>query len=88
MEPASAVAFAGLIKMVRSGKIKPSDVVVINLTGHTLPVEKMILGEGWARNLVLPSKALDEKPEEGSAISSQPCDTRTVPTHRDRGRSS
>ena len=54
MEPASAVAFAGLIKMVRSGKIKPSDVVVINLTGHTLPVEKMILGEGWARNLVLP----------------------------------
>ncbi len=71
MEPASAVAFAGLIKMVRSGKIKPSEVVVINLTGHTLPVEKMILGEGWARNLVLPSKTIDEIPEEGllSALS-------------------
>ncbi len=71
MEPASAVAFAGLIKLVRNGKIKPSEVVVINLTGHTLPVEKMILGEGWARNLVLPSKTIDEKPEEGllSALS-------------------
>ncbi len=71
MEPASAVAFAGLIKMVRNGQIKPTDLVVINLTGHTLPVEKMILGEGWARNLVLSSKAAEEKPEEGllSALS-------------------
>jgi threonine synthase len=71
MEPASAVAFAGLIKMVRNGQIKPSDVVVVNLTGHTLPVEKMILGEGWARNLVLTSEAVEEKPEEGllSALS-------------------
>jgi len=71
MEPASAVAFAGLIKMVRNGVIKPKDIVVINLTGHTMPVEKMILGEGWARNLVLPTKAAQEKPEEGllSALS-------------------
>jgi len=71
MEPASAVAFAGLIKMVRSGEIKPSDVIVINLTGHTLPVEKMILGERWAKNLVIPTKQLEEKPEEGllSALS-------------------
>ncbi len=65
MEPASAVAFAGLIKMVRSGQIKPSDVVVINMTGHTMPVEKMILGEGWARDMVLPSETIEEKPEEG-----------------------
>ena len=71
MEPASAVAFAGLVKMVRSGQIKPSDVIVVNMTGHTLPVEKMILGEGWAKNMVIPSKALEEKPEEGllSALS-------------------
>jgi threonine synthase len=71
MEPASAVAFAGLIKMVRKGQIKPTDVIVVNLTGHTLPVEKMILGEGWARNLELPSNFTDEKPEEGllSALS-------------------
>ncbi|MBN1667521.1 MAG: pyridoxal-phosphate dependent enzyme [Anaerolineales bacterium] len=65
MEPASAVAFAGLIKMVRSGQVKPDDVIVVNLTGHTLPVEKMILGDGWARNLVLPTSMMDEKPEEG-----------------------
>lgn len=71
MEPASAVAFAGLIKMVRAGMIKPTEVVVVNLTGHTLPVEKMILGEGWAKNMVLTSKQLEEKPEEGllSALS-------------------
>jgi threonine synthase len=71
MEPASAVAFAGLIKMVRTGEFKPSDVIVINLTGHTLPVEKMILGEGWAKSMVIPSKQLQDKPEEGllSALS-------------------
>lgn len=71
MEPASAVAFAGLIKMVRSGQINSTDVVVVNLTGHTMPVEKLILGEGWARNLVLPTRAAQEKPEEGllSALS-------------------
>jgi threonine synthase len=71
MEPASAVAFAGLIKMVRNGQIKPTDTIVVNLTGHTMPVEKMILGEGWARNLVLPTKATEQKPEEGllSALS-------------------
>jgi threonine synthase len=57
--------------MVRNGQIKPADVVVVNLTGHTLPVEKMILGEGWARNLVLSTKETEEKPEEGllSALS-------------------
>jgi threonine synthase len=57
--------------MVRSGQIKPSDVVVVNMTGHTLPVEKMILGEGWAKNMVISSKAMEEKPEEGllSALS-------------------
>ena len=72
MEPASAVAFAGLIKMVRNGQIKPTDTVVVNLTGHTLPVEKMILGEGWARKVEVPQKQQrGEKPEEGllSALS-------------------
>ena len=65
MEPASAVAFAGLIKMVRNGQIKPSDTVVVNLTGHTLPVEKMILGEGWARQVEVSDQDAEKKPEEG-----------------------
>jgi threonine synthase len=71
IEPASAVAFSGLIKLVRDGWVKPTDLTVINLTGHTMPVEKMILGEGWARNLIIPSKTLETGPEEGllSALS-------------------
>lgn len=65
IEPASAVAFAGLIKMVRAGQIKPSDVVVVNCTGHTMPIEKMILGEGWSRDVVLTPQTTQEMPEEG-----------------------
>jgi len=71
MEPASAVAFAGLIKMVRSGQIKRDDVVVVNMTGHTMPVEKTILGEGRVQDVEIPEKPPEEKPEEGllSALS-------------------
>jgi threonine synthase len=70
VEPAAAVAFAGLIKLVRAGQIKPSDMIVINCTGHTMPIERTILGEGWARNVVLPSQATGasataETPQEG-----------------------
>jgi threonine synthase len=35
-EPASAVTLAGLKKLVRQGKIQPSESVVLLLTGHTL----------------------------------------------------
>jgi threonine synthase len=65
VEPAAAVAFAGLIKALRAGLIKPTDTIVVNCTGHTMPVEKMILGEGWARDVVLPSQIMHETPEEG-----------------------
>jgi threonine synthase len=65
MEPAAAVAFAGLIKLVRAGQIKSTDVVVINCSGHTMPIETMILGEGWTRDLEISPEALKEKPEEG-----------------------
>lgn len=63
-EPAAAVAFAGLFKLVRAGTIKPTDVVVINCTGHTMPAEQLVLGENWSRNVVLPPKE-DVKPEDG-----------------------
>jgi len=71
VEPAAAVAFAGLIKMARAGQIKASDIVVVNCTGHTMPVEKLILGDQWARNLVVPSESAADTPEEGllSALS-------------------
>lgn len=71
IEPASAVAFAGLIKLVRDGVIQPDQCVVVNCTGHTISIEKEILGENWARNLVVSPSALQERPEEGllSALS-------------------
>lgn len=65
VEPAAAVAFAGLIKLLRAGKIKPTDVIVVNCTGHTMAIEPTILGKGWARNVVLPTQAAYETPEEG-----------------------
>jgi threonine synthase len=61
-EPAAGVAFAGLFKLIRTGVIKPTDTVVVNCTGHTLPAEPYLLGSGWARNVVLPSA--DEMPQE------------------------
>jgi threonine synthase len=61
-EPAAGVAFAGLFKLIRAGVIKPTDTVVVNCTGHTLPAEPYVLGSGWARNIVLPSA--DEMPQE------------------------
>jgi threonine synthase len=64
-EPAAAVSFAGLFKLVRAGIIKPTDVIVVNCTGHTMPTEPFVLGDNWARNVVLPTHARDETPQEG-----------------------
>ena len=59
-EPAAAVAFAGMFKLIRAGVIKTTDTVVVNCTGHTVPAEAFILGSGWAKSIVMPSK--DEQP--------------------------
>lgn len=61
VEPATAVAFAGIIKLARNGVIKPDDVIVVNCSGHTIPIDSTILGEGWARSITIPK----EGPEEG-----------------------
>ena len=63
-EPAAAVAFAGLFKLVRAGLIKPGDTVVVNCTGHTIPAEEMVLGANWTRNVELPARQA-ETPQEG-----------------------
>ena len=52
-EPAAAAAFAGLFKLIRMGVIKSTETVVVNCTGHTMPAEPLVLGSGWARNVVL-----------------------------------
>lgn len=62
-EPAAAVAFAGLFKLIRAGVIKPSDTVVVNCTGHTLPAESFVLGDNWSHDVKFPSK--EETPQEG-----------------------
>lgn len=63
-EPAAAVAFAGLFKLVRSGQIKPGDTIVVNCTGHTMPAEEMVLGSNWTRNVEFPERKA-ETPQEG-----------------------
>jgi threonine synthase len=63
-EPAAAVAFAGLFKLVRAGQIRPGDTIVVNCTGHTMPAEEMVLGSNWTRNVELPARKL-ETPQEG-----------------------
>ena len=49
VEPATGVTFAGLIKMAQMGMIHPDEVVVVNCSGHTMPVEKRILGNEWQK---------------------------------------
>ena len=65
-EPAAAVAFAGLFKMISQQIIKHDEVVVVNCSGHTFPVEKELLGDGWARSVEVPEAvALAAVPQEG-----------------------
>lgn len=59
VEPATAVAFAGLFNMVRSGQIKPTEVVVINCTGHTVPVEQEVVGDNWITDVEFPLEGIE-----------------------------
>jgi threonine synthase len=65
VEPAAAVAFAGLVKLVRAGIIDPDDVIVVNCSGHTMPIERTILGEGWSHDIAATTSRLKETPVEG-----------------------
>lgn len=67
-EPAGAAAFAGLFKLIRSGVIKSTDTVVVNCTGHTMPAEPLILGAGWARNVVLSQENKTQAQEEDGLL--------------------
>jgi threonine synthase len=57
MEPAAAAAFAGLFKLLSKGVIRRDQVIVVNCSGHTFPVEKHLLGDEWARTVEVPSEA-------------------------------
>jgi threonine synthase len=67
VEPAAAVAFAGLEKLLAEGIIKPDETVVVSASGHTMPVEKYILGDQHIVGIEV-SSPLSEQwglPEEG-----------------------
>jgi len=51
MEPAAAMACAGVFKLLSQQVIKPHEVVVVNVSGHTFPVEKHLLGDDWAHTV-------------------------------------
>jgi threonine synthase len=64
VEPATAVAFAGLEKLLKDKVIAPEEMVVLNCTGHTFPVEKHVLGDQWAVDVHL-SEGQTPAPSEG-----------------------
>ncbi len=51
MEPAAAVAFAGLEKLLADGVIGKTESVVVNCSGHTFPAEKHILEDQYVLDL-------------------------------------
>jgi threonine synthase len=53
-EPATAAAFAGLFKLIGQQVIRRDEIVVVNCSGHTFPVEKELLGDEWARDVEVP----------------------------------
>jgi threonine synthase len=78
MEPAAATAFAGLFQMASRGLIQPNDVIVVNCSGHTFPVEKYLLGDGWEHSVHVAEE--DDVPvlqEEGLLASLENLDKRT-----------
>ena len=77
VEPATAVAFAGLEKLARGGIIKSSETVVVNCTGHTFPVEKHVLGDQWAVDVHL-SKDQSPAPREGLQAALENLDEKTT----------
>jgi len=77
VEPATAVAFAGLEKLIRNGTIKANEKVVVNCTGHTFPVEKHVLGDQWAVDVHL-SKDQSPAPREGLQAALENLDEKTT----------
>jgi threonine synthase len=76
VEPAVGVTFAGLFKMVQEGVVKPDDVVVVNCSGHSMPVETHILDEQWQRSIDLSQRSnTPVLPKEGLLTALDQLDT-------------
>jgi threonine synthase len=76
MEPAAGLAFAGLFKLIGAGTIRADEVVVVNCSGHTFPVDKHLLGDAWAQSLDLNEAERAGLTEEGLLTSLDRLDTR------------
>ena len=77
VEPATAVAFAGFEKMIHDNTIRPDELVVVNCTGHTFPVEKHVLGDQWQVEVDL-SQPQSSAPKEGLVSALQSLDEKTT----------
>ena len=77
VEPATAVAFAGLEKLIHNGVIQSNEMVVVNCTGHTFPVEKHVLGDQWAVDVHI-SKDQSPAPREGLQAALENLDEKTT----------
>ena len=77
VEPATSVAFAGLEKMLHNGDVDKDELVVVNCTGHTFPVEKHVLGDQFAVNVEL-SDSQAPAPQEGLQAALENLDERTT----------
>jgi threonine synthase len=77
VEPATAVAFAGFEKLSQQSVIGRDELVAINCTGHTFPVEKHVLGEQWAVDIHL-SKDQSPAPREGLQAALENLDEKTT----------
>ncbi|CAG0926675.1 Threonine synthase [Thermoflexales bacterium] len=66
VESATGTAFAGLFKLIAQQIIKRDEIVVVNCSGHTFPVEKELLGDEWARDVEVPGPTPTASvPQEG-----------------------
>lgn len=77
VEPATSVAFAGFQKLSKQGVIGKDELVAINCTGHTFPVEKHVLGDQWAVDVHL-SKDQSPAPREGLQAALENLDEKTT----------
>ncbi|MGB8214289.1 MAG: pyridoxal-phosphate dependent enzyme [Anaerolineales bacterium] len=77
VEPAAAVAFAGLEKLAHNGVLGKEDLVVVNCTGHTFPVEKYIIGDQFAVDVHL-SESQAPAPREGLQAALENLDEKTT----------
>jgi threonine synthase len=78
VEPATALAFAGLFKMVRQKLIDPDEIVVVNCSGHTFPVEKHILSDSLIHDMDVTPMTQPSIPHEGLLAALETIDKNTA----------